>query len=54
MYGLVHDALLFLVPLGAAYLMILGGVGKNALEWKRRSHTCPSCGRATTHCSCRG
>ena len=27
------------------YLMIMSGVVKNALEWKRRRRICPSCGR---------
>jgi hypothetical protein len=25
--------------------MAIAGVKKNALEWKRRRRTCPSCGR---------
>jgi hypothetical protein len=25
--------------------MAIAGVQKNALEWKRRKRTCPSCGR---------
>jgi hypothetical protein len=54
MYALLHDAAVFLLPLGVAYLMIIGGLGKNALEWKRRPRTCPSCGRDTGRCSCRG
>jgi hypothetical protein len=31
---------------GAAVWMALAGVQKNALEWRRRRRTCPSCGRA--------
>ncbi len=53
MHGPLHEAVVFLVPLGVAYLMILGGLGKNALEWKRRPRSCPSCGRDTVRCSCR-
>ena len=30
---------------GIGYLMIVSGVLKNALEWKRRRRICPSCGR---------
>jgi hypothetical protein len=30
---------------GIGYLMVYSGVGKNALEWKRRRRICPSCGR---------
>ena len=54
MYALLHQLLVFLLPLGVACLMIIGGVGRNALEWKRRLRICPSCGRAVSHCSCRG
>lgn len=54
MYALLHQLLVFLLPLGVAYLMIVGGVGKNALEWKRRLRICPSCGRDTGRRSCRG
>ena len=31
--------------MGVGYLMIVSGVLKNALEWKRRRRICPSCGR---------
>ena len=34
---------------GVGYLMVMSGVGKSMLDWKRR-RTCPSCGR--TPCSC--
>ncbi|HYX89006.1 MAG TPA: hypothetical protein VE753_06525 [Gaiellaceae bacterium] len=39
---------------GAALLMTLSGVRKNALEWKRRRRICPSCGRERRGgaCSC--
>ena len=30
--------------MGVGYLMIVSGVLKNALEWKRRRRICPSCG----------
>jgi hypothetical protein len=34
-----------------AYVMTYAGVAKNALEWKRRRHVCPSCGRHDK-CNC--
>jgi hypothetical protein len=42
------------VTTAVGYLMLTAGVGKNALEWKRRRRTCPSCGRATGRhrCAC--
>ena len=30
---------------GIGYLMIVAGVGKKALELRRRQRVCPSCGR---------
>jgi hypothetical protein len=30
---------------GAGALMLLAGVEKHALEWRRRRRVCPSCGR---------
>lgn len=33
------------VTCGIGYLMILAGVHKSALEWRRRRRICPSCGR---------
>jgi NADH pyrophosphatase NudC (nudix superfamily) len=38
-------AILAVVTLGSGYLMVVAGVGKSALEWKRRQRVCPSCGR---------
>jgi len=32
--------------------MAIAGVQKNALEWKRRKRTCPSCGRAISGRTC--
>jgi hypothetical protein len=39
-------ASLFVATTGVGVLMMLGGVHKNALEWRRRARSCPSCGRA--------
>jgi hypothetical protein len=37
---------------GAAVWMAFAGVQKNALEWRRRRRTCPSCGRTIDGRSC--
>jgi hypothetical protein len=33
---------------GVGYLMTIAGLGKSALELKRRERFCPSCGRQIT------
>jgi hypothetical protein len=33
------------ITCGIGYLMTVAGLGKSALELRRRSRTCPSCGR---------
>jgi hypothetical protein len=43
-------AMLFAVTSGVGYLMVLSGVGKSLLDWKRRRH-CPSCGRQPCCCA---
>lgn len=35
-----------LATVGVGVWMAIAGVQKNALEWRRRRRTCPSCGRA--------
>ena len=35
----------FVVTTGVGFLMMLSGVQKSLLEWRRRRRTCPSCGR---------
>jgi hypothetical protein len=42
-------ATLFALTSGVGYLMVMSGVGKSLLVWKRK-RTCPSCGR--TPCTC--
>jgi len=42
--------LLFALTTSAGYLMIVSGVGKGMLVWKRRTR-CPSCGRQPCSCS---
>jgi hypothetical protein len=39
---------------GVGFLMLFSGVKKNALEWRRRRRTCPSCGRIITGRTCSG
>ena len=41
-----HIAVFAVLTSGVGYLMILAGLQKSALEWKRRRRFCPSCGRA--------
>jgi hypothetical protein len=43
----------FLIAAGAAYLMIVAGMSKSALEPRRARRICPSCGLAMRDCSCR-
>jgi recombinational DNA repair protein RecR len=40
-----HLATLAIVTLVAGWLMMVSGLQKSALEWRRRRRTCPSCGR---------
>jgi hypothetical protein len=47
-----HTAVLAMLCLVVGYVMMLAGVSKNALEWKRHRRVCPSCGRHTESCVC--
>jgi NADH pyrophosphatase NudC (nudix superfamily) len=50
-----HTLVLLGLTTGPGYLMVFAGLGKNALEWRRRRRICPSCGRqldASRACSC--
>jgi hypothetical protein len=38
-------ALLAALTTGVGYVMLLAGVHKSALEWRKRGRVCPSCGR---------
>jgi hypothetical protein len=42
--------MLFALTSGVGYLMVLSGVGKSLLSWKRRNH-CPACGRQPCGCN---
>jgi hypothetical protein len=52
MYLSIHSALFVVLTLGVAYVMMLAGVQKSALQWKR-SRVCPSCGLEERRCRCR-
>jgi hypothetical protein len=45
---------LAVVTLGVGYGMLVAGMHKSALEWRKRRRTCPSCGRHIVRgaCSC--
>jgi hypothetical protein len=47
-------ASLAVVTLGVGYGMLVAGVNKSALEWRKRRRICPSCGRHLERrvCSC--
>ena len=40
-----HLAILLASSTGAGFLMLVSGIQKSALEWRRRRRLCPSCGR---------
>jgi hypothetical protein len=48
-----HIAVLAILTLGVGYVMAIAGIHKNALEWRRRHRTCPSCGRTIDARVCR-
>jgi hypothetical protein len=52
MYSL-HLDYFFLLPLAFAYLMMVAGVQKRMLEWRRNPHACRGCGRSPRKCTCR-
>ena len=41
-----NTTLLAIVTLGVGYLMVVSGLHKSMLEWRRSERKCPSCGRA--------
>jgi exosome complex RNA-binding protein Csl4 len=40
-----HTLTIAMATLGVGWLMTYAGLGKSALELRRRNRTCPSCGR---------
>jgi NADH pyrophosphatase NudC (nudix superfamily) len=49
-----HLLSLLALTTGVGFLMTKAGLGKNALEWRRRRRICPSCGRDVQRgpCAC--
>ncbi len=47
-------ALVAFVTAGAGYLMLVAGLQKSALEYRRRRRLCPSCGRELQRRVCPG
>ena len=47
-------AILLATSTGAGFLMLVSGIQKSALEWRRRKRTCPSCGRHMNARVCSG
>jgi hypothetical protein len=45
-------ALLFALTTGVGWLMILAGIGKHSLDWRRGRRVCPGCGRERTDRGC--
>jgi hypothetical protein len=48
-----HIAALAVTTVGIGWGMMVAGVNKNALEWRRRRRICPSCGRRIEARLCR-
>lgn len=45
-------AVLLATTSGVGLLMLCSGIQKNALEWRRRRRSCPSCGRQIHRRTC--
>jgi NADH pyrophosphatase NudC (nudix superfamily) len=41
-------AVVAVVTSGIGYLMVVTGIGKSMLEWRRPTRLCPGCGRTLT------
>src|SRR5262249_51596245 len=41
-----HIFVLAVLSCGVGYVMIVAGLQKSVLEWRRKRRNCPSCGRA--------
>ena len=42
----LHIILFAILTSGVGYLMVVAGLHKSMLEWRRTGRRCPSCGRA--------
>jgi hypothetical protein len=52
MNGITPQLAALLVSTGVGVWMAVLGVHKNALEWRRRQRTCPSCGHVIAGRTC--
>ena len=41
----LHIVTIAILTIGIGWMMMMAGVQKSALEWRRRRRICPSCGR---------
>jgi hypothetical protein len=41
-----NTVLLAILTTGVGYMMVVAGLHKSMLEWRRSTRSCPSCGRA--------
>ena len=41
-------AIIAVLTSGVGYLMVVSGIHKSMLEWRRSTRLCPSCGRVIT------
>jgi hypothetical protein len=48
----LNIAILAVLTIGVGYLMVVAGVHKSMLEWRRAGRLCPSCGRLITDRVC--
>ena len=49
-----QSLILILSTTGIGYLMVKAGLGKHALEHRRKRRICPSCGRHIVGRTCNG
>jgi hypothetical protein len=45
-------AIMMISTTGIGFLMMLSGIQKSVLDWRRRGRTCPSCGRLIRNRTC--
>jgi hypothetical protein len=41
----LHIVMIAILTIGIGWMMMMAGVQKSALEWRRQRRICPSCGR---------
>ena len=47
-----NTTFLAMVTIGVGYLMVVSGLHKSLLEWRRSERMCPSCGHAISDRVC--